>query len=233
MSSGAALTSSLPSIPDDDDGVGSREGARVAAVVASDPDLEFFVTDVGCGDDLAAVERASAVFAAAMPDTGVVMLSAGARRLVVHARVPAPRANVAGCAYRLIAEALVEVPHVVEDGATDLSASAVVWKDESTGRDPFADKDTARSAAAEYLHESGLFGNESESEEEYEVQRGAAYEKLLSSLHKAEGDRVGSNGGDEEGGSESSGDGGSESVADDVDGDGGSVPDGYKIARGT
>lgn len=173
----------------DSNDLGDREGARVAALVSSDPELEFFVTDVVCGDDMAAVERASSTFAVTMPETGVVMLSAGPRRLIVHARVPAPRATLSGCAYRLLAEALVDVPHVTEDGATDLCATAVVWKDESTSRDPWADKDTARTAVAEYMQEAGLFGDESDEEraEEYEITRGADYDQLIARVRSGEG----------------------------------------------
>jgi hypothetical protein len=171
---------------------GESEGSRAAALVADDPDLEYFVTDVACGGDPTTMERASAVFSAAMPHTGVVMLSAGARRLVVHARVPAARASAAGCAHRLVAEALVDVPHVLNEGATDLSATAVVWKDESTGREPFADKDTARTAVAQYMHEAGLFGDSED--DEYERQYGAAYADVSGRAGRnAEGgaDRVG------------------------------------------
>lgn len=161
---------------------GAVEGARVAALVSSEPDMEFFVTDVACGDEPPAVEAASAAFADRMPNTGVVMLSAGARRLVVHARVPASRATNAGCAYRLVAEALMDVPYVQEEGATDIAATAVVWKDESCGRDPFGDKDIARTAVAEYMQEAGLFGDsEDEEEEEASVKPfyGEGYAKML------------------------------------------------------
>lgn len=145
------------------DTLSDREGKRIAAMV--DDDFEFFVCDVACQDVVADVERAGEVFAEHCPNVGVVMLSAGPKRLVVHARVPAHRASVSGCAYRLVAEALVDIPHINEEGMTDLSATACVLKDESTGRDPFPDKDTARSAVAEYMNEAGLFG-ESEDEDE-------------------------------------------------------------------
>lgn len=154
-----------PPSADPADNLAEREGKRIAAMV--DDDFEFFVCDVACGDVVADVERTGQVFAEHAPNVGIVMLAAGPKRLVVHARVPASRASVAGCAYRLVAEALVDVPHVNEEGMTDLSATACVFKDESMGRDPFADKDTARSAVAEYMNESGLFGDsESEVEDE-------------------------------------------------------------------
>lgn len=175
----------------DSNPLGKAEGARVAALVSDDPDMEFFVTDVVCGDDVAAVQQASLTFAQTMPETGVVMLSAGPNRLIVHSRVPPSRASVDGCAYRLLAEALVDVPHANEEGATDLCATAVVWKDASTGRDPQADKDTARTAVAEYMQEAGLFGDDSDDfPGVVEVDKGPNYDQLIARVRSGEGDVV-------------------------------------------
>lgn len=143
--------------------IGKLEGSRVLSSLEG---LDFFVTDVSCGDNIVAVETASAVAVAAFPSVGVVMLSAGAKNLVVHARVPSERADAPAAATRLVAEALADIPHVMQDGACDICATAVVYADPSTGRDPMNDKDLARTAVATYMQDEGLFGDDDEIEDD-------------------------------------------------------------------
>jgi hypothetical protein len=138
---------------------GTAEGLRVASMLE---DLEFFVTDVRCSDSVADVEEASGVIAKEAPTVGVVMLSAGPRRLVVHARVPPERADTTASALRLVGEALAAMPHELVDGATDIAATAVVDAGAHGARDPLADKDQARTAVADYMQEEGLFGEDSD-----------------------------------------------------------------------
>lgn len=143
--------------------IGKVEGNKVIPLLEG---LDFFVTDVSCSDNACAVEIASAEAAAAHPSVGVVMLSAGPDSLIVHARVPAERADASGAAPRLVAEALANIPHVVQGGACNTVATAVVRADTESGRDPMHDKDSARTAVATYMQEEGLFGDDDDEEEE-------------------------------------------------------------------
>jgi hypothetical protein len=146
-------------------GARSRGFEEAMRIVPMLDDLEFFVTDVRCSDCVADLEEASAIVAKEAPMVGVVMLSAGPKRLIVHARVPPERANSTANAVRLVAEALSKLPHHLVDGATDLAATGVVDANGYTDRDPFADKDDARTAVADYMQEEGLFGDESDYDE--------------------------------------------------------------------
>jgi hypothetical protein len=163
-SPGASSNASSPG----DEAIGIAEGRRIL------PDLDgmegyFYVCDVMCGDRAAATMAAGAAAFAAAPTVGLVLLSAGPERLVVHCRVPAERTDDRCTATRLVREALAGMSeYVVLDGADDCIATGVVEADEAKGREPFADKDEARNTVASYMHEEGLFGDDSDDEYEDE-----------------------------------------------------------------
>lgn len=163
------LAETHPPASPQESSAGKTEGIRVANAVE---DLEFFVTDVMCGDSMRGVEEASRVFVERAPDVGIVMLSAGTERLIVHAAVPASRASDLSGADTLVREAIAGMPATFPDVPTATLATAVVEAEGSSNaadgrRDPLADKDQARTAVATYMQENGLFGDSDEEEDEY------------------------------------------------------------------
>jgi hypothetical protein len=150
-----------PSVQNDAD-TGRAEGFRILPDLSDMAGL-FYVCDVACGDRTGAVVAAGATAIEGAPAVGIVLLSAGPDRLVVHCRVPSELVEPNCTATRIIREALGGMDrYKALDGANDCVATGVVERDEEKGREPLADKDEARNAVAAYMHEEGLFGDDSE-----------------------------------------------------------------------
>lgn len=142
---------------------GTKEGERIGAIAK---DAEWYIADVDLADNLSDLQEAAKAVSAAAPNTGVLLLSAGKKKMLALAIVPDARKTTAS-AKDIIEAALKDTTNEVKDLDSG-NVLGTVAGDADKSVFPIKVKDTARAKAAEFMAKKGCFGENNDDDDDDE-----------------------------------------------------------------